>query len=336
MAGPSLRVTMAQVAKAAGVSRATVSRALSDSSVVDERTRDHVLAVADQLGYVRNAAATQLAGRSDEMVGLLLRDTRNPAYSYLYTAMLNKAQRCGLFITMMSAGSAHRDGGETDRLRRLLSLRPAGILVCSGLIASDDIKPYADQVPTIVTPRPETSPQLHNVAYDEVGNGRLIADYVADRGHKKVAVVLTEPDVSYVENLRGKSMCEALTSRGVQVTVLNGSLLRAPTELAYRVAGDAKARRYTAVMFPNDSHALTFLMEARKIGLKVPEDVGVTGLDGAGVATMIANLTTVEVPIEGAAEAAIRHMRDLINSPTAKPRIIHETFRGTLVPGGTI
>lgn len=327
---------MAQVAKAAGVSRATVSRVLADSPLVEESTREHVLAIARSLGYVRNAAATQLAGQPGDTIGLLLRDTRNPAYADLYTAMLNTAQDYGLFITMMSAGRAHRHGGETNQLERLLSLRPAGIFVCSGLIASQEIEPFANQVPTIVLPRPETAPTLHNIAYDETGNGHIIADFVADRGHRAAAVLVTPPDVSYVENLRANAICERLSARGVTPVPIDGVLLHSPTELARQLGARSRLGEFSVAMFPNDVHALTFLTEARDLGIRVPDDLSVTGIDGAGLATAVAGLSTVAVPIPEAATAAIEHMRRLVEAPHVPTPTIREVYTSHLVPGATV
>ncbi len=338
MAQSSLRVNMEMVAQEAGISRATVSRVLSgDTEIVKESTRDRVLEAAHRLGYVRNAAATQLAMKTSTTVGLLLRETMNPAYGYLHDCLLDNLHARQLFVTTMSAGRRHFGDGEAGHLRRLLSLRPGGIFVCSGLIDSADIVPVASQMPTIVLPRPESAEGLCNFAYDEQVHGEMIAKAVVEAGHRQVAVVTTEVSESSTEALRARAIAHTLSELGVQIIPIEGkALINDADALGQRVIEGIRQRQFTALMFPNDRRALRFMIFAQKHGISIPEDLAVTGLDGLGQATQVSGLTTVRVPLEQVCERAVEHMCQAIRHPDQQMEIVQERFIGDLIRGRTI
>lgn len=337
MENSSLGVTMETVARDAGVSRATVSRVLSGSTPVDETTRNKVLVSCRRLGYVRNEAATQLARRSSSLIGLLLRDARNPMYATLHELLLQAAWKRGLFVTTMSTGQLSEKKGEAIQLSRLMSLRPAGLFVASGVILAKDIIPYTSQVPTIILPRPESHPNLNVVGYDEVAHGRMLAQTVIAAGHKRVAVNVSPKFVSVAENTRTTTMVDTLIDGGVEVTRIRGkSLIKNHEAVFQRIYTGLKHKRFTAVMFPNDLKALEFMIRAQGAGLKVPGDIGVTGCDGLGLSVQISGLTTLKVPVEEVCLSAVNHMERMVEDGKRYREPIRELHEGTLVPGRTV
>lgn len=331
----SLRVTMETVAREAKVSRATVSRVLSGSAAADEETRKRVLAACKSLGYVRNEIATQLARRSSDVVGFLVRDTINPAYAHLHDELLRSAFYRGMFVATMSAGTLTLDHGEVKRVHRLMSLRPAGLFIATGIISSSEIIPFASQVPTVILPRPEVDPRLNTVGYDEVANATMIAEAVIASGHRSAAVVCPPKELSLTENLRAKVAIGCLDDAGVRVTRLRGIKLTSNLGATFgRIVQGIQAKRYSVVVFPNDTRAIDFLIRARSAGVKVPDDIGVTGLDGVGMATELAQLTTVRVPVERVCGKAAELMKSLIEEPGKDPK--HYLYPGYLIQGSTV
>lgn len=341
MPAERLNVTMQMVATEAGVSRATVSRVLSGQTFVDKMSQKKVLSAARKLGYVRNAAASQLARQESDFIALLLRDAINPAYAYLQDHLLREAHQQGLFVVTSSTGRILTDAptpniGEVSLLERLIQLRPSGLIISSGLVSAQEIAPFAAQIPTIVVPRPEPNESLHVVGYNEMANARMIAQKVAEAGHKSVAVALVTKSESYTEHLRAQTMISTLLDADIKVTRFRGTaVLNNPEALFSRVMSGARSGRFTAIMFTNDTRAIDFLVQARLNGVAVPDTISVTGLDGIGQGTELASLATVRNPLEIVAKSAITELINLINGQH-KGKAIRHLFRGEFIAGDTL
>lgn len=333
----SLSITMETVAREVNLSRATVSRVLSGSPTVNEAYRKRVLAACDRLGYIRNDMATQLAKHRSDTVGLLLRNTANPGYAHLHDHILHASYKRGMFVTTMSAGKMHHHHGEEERLRRLMQIRPGGIFIATGLIPSKDILPFSSQLPIVVLARPEQTKELHNIGYNDHEHGRMIAEFVARKGHQKVAVVLTPSSISWVENIRACGMIERLDELGVKVVRIRGkAIMNNPLALAERIVSGARKKYYTAAMFPNDVKALDFIANAQNLGYSIPEDIGVSGMDGMGVCSTIVGLATVRMPMEEICEAAADLMSDLMTNGFADREPVQQYFTGHVIGGKTL
>ncbi|AZA14703.1 LacI family DNA-binding transcriptional regulator [Corynebacterium choanae] len=334
-----LSVTMQTVAQHAGVSRATVSRVLSGADYVEPASKAKVLAAVEELGYVRNAAASQLAMRGSNLVGLLLRDAINPAYAHLQDHLLQEAHAHDMFVVTASTGRmdpACVKLGEVSVLDKLIQLRPAGLIVSSGLVPSDSIVPLARQIPTIVVPRPDPCEQLHVIGYDEVADGRIIAEAVLRAGHRHVAVTLLAKEVSATERLRAQAMSETLQAAGVTVsTIADPVVLHDHAALVRLLKDKLIPAGVTALMFTNDARAIDFLIMAEQLGLHIPEECSVTGFDGIGQAVALSGLTTVRNPLDTVAKQAVAVMGQLLagNIP-AEP--VRELYEGTLIAGRTL
>ncbi|MGO2361652.1 MAG: LacI family DNA-binding transcriptional regulator, partial [Brachybacterium tyrofermentans] len=138
---PPGRVRLEDVAAAAGVSRTSASRVMLGQGKVSDRTRRRVLAVADELGYVTNVAASELASGGSSTVGLLLRDASNPAYGLLFSELQKAGHAAG--VTLLSMTIKHDDQGrqQVASLHRLMGMRVAGLIVATGGVTSDQLEP---------------------------------------------------------------------------------------------------------------------------------------------------------------------------------------------------
>lgn len=332
----SLSVTMETVARDAGVSRATVSRVLSGSANVLEPVRQRVLASCRRLGYVRNEAATQLARRSSNTIGLLLRDAINPSYAYLHDELLRQTFALDMIVTTMSTGTMDLPREEANHIDRLLALRPLGLFISTGVITTKQILPYLNQIPIIITPRPDPCPEFNVIGYDEVDNATKLVSYVTRSGHKKIGIVTTPKKLSYTENLRTTKIAQLLEEHGIKPVRVRGPMISNTVELTDYVEEALKDKRFSALMFPNDYRALEFIIEAQKRGIKVPDDVGVTGMDGLGIGTEVVGLTTIRVPVEKVAERAAKVMHALVTESGAGDSPVRELYEGKIVHGRTL
>lgn len=323
---------MEDVAARAGVSRATVSRVLSQTVPVNDETREAVLAAVGELGYVTNTVAQQLARRNSTTIGLLLRDPRNPVYGSLAHELQRAAEEVGLHIVSVSPGEVDRRDDEAVGLTRLMGTRPAGLLVATGSIPLNDLRPFAAQVPTVILPRPVTEADFTAVSFDEIENARMIARAVADHGHRHVGVAVAPPQVSAVEHLRATTMADYLEERGIQVERLVRGKSFETTGHTAKLDEAARAG-CTAIMFPNDVQAATYIAHLRATGRAPGTDISITGLDGIRPWAPALGLATVEVPIARVAAKAIELMLDGLSG---KNQVTHHAYRGRLRLGPSL
>lgn len=343
---PRGRVRLEDVAAAAGVSRTSASRVMLGQGKVSEETRRRVLAVADELGYVTNVAASELASGGSSTVGLLLRDASNPAYGLLFTQLQRAAAEAG--ITLVSMTILHDENGrrQVASLHHLMGMRVAGLIVATGGVTSEQLEPFRNRIPIIRAGRPETSGRIHAVSYDEEDAGRRLAEHLLGLGHRRVVVQLARPEDSYPEHVRGTATARALEEGGATVH-----------RLVYRPGADrideaialVREDGATAITVPNDLRQLVLIRRLREAGLRTPEDVATTGCDGILPGVDLLGLTTVRIAVEEVADRTISHIARMIgvlpagagrpdamgpDDPAGGP-LVHERVPGTLLPGAT-
>ncbi|MER8072113.1 LacI family DNA-binding transcriptional regulator [Streptomyces sp. NPDC094034] len=330
-----LNVTMEAVATAAGVSRATASRVFYGSTPVSPRTRDAVYAAAEKLGYVPNVMARSLAAHGSDILGLLLRDPTNPAYGLLFSELQSHISRAGL--QMVTVAPSRTEGAHFERqaLNRLLGLRVGGMFVATGVIRAEMLVPFLDVVPVVVVGRPEAHPGINSVSYDEEDNAIQLADAVAEHGHRAVAVVTPSAENSVTENRRGVAMARRLRNRGIQVHAIPAPTFGRRDEGVQEIIALRRSGRITAAMFPSDWRLIAFLPHAQAAGVRVPDDLSLTGCDGIMQGIDLLGFTTLRIPVERAAQRAVTVMKSTLDNP-GRTEITHELLPGTLVPGRTL
>lgn len=328
-------VTMADVAREAGVSRATVSRVLSGSAEVLETRRDRVLAAINDLGYVPSSGAQQLAAGRTRSVGLLIRDSRNPTYGLLHAEVQKWAEEAGLeVITAMP--TYHRGAlQEMEALRRLLGMRVGGLLVATGVVRTAEIKQFTSVLPVVSVGRPESDPEVYGVSYDEVDNATQLARAVHEHGHRRVAVVSPSSAHSLAENLRGETASAELGELGCEVTRVDTKLFAAPGEASSTLVDLVRAGTVSAVIFSNDLRMLDFVTYARGHGIHVPRDVSVIGCDGVLHGLPYMDLASLRVPVETVARRSIEVVAQRMESAD-EGEILHETYGGELRLAGSL
>ncbi|GAA1353681.1 LacI family DNA-binding transcriptional regulator [Falsarthrobacter nasiphocae] len=337
--GTPYAITMSDVAALARVSRATVSRVLAGHDVVSGSTRERVLHAVETLGYVPNANAQSLAQPRANAVGVLLRDPRNPVYGLLHASLQEAAPALGLEVV---AATVSQQGGveaEREGIQRLRRHRVSGILIASGSAPSSLVAETAATLPTVAVGRVETDPTLTAVSYDERANCELIADAVVAAGHRRVGVFRVPVRFSYMENLRGELLASGLRARGVEVMDVDD----APDPAGSGAAGEGMGRlidmarrgEVTCLCFPTDLRMLAFMDAAGKAGVRVPEDVSVTGIDGIMQGRDYLGLTTVRLPVEDVARRALEVFAEQVARGPGVA-VGSELLPGKLVRGRTL
>ncbi|MEV6947717.1 LacI family DNA-binding transcriptional regulator [Streptomyces sp. NPDC051172] len=323
--------TIIDVAGRAGVSKSVVSRVVSGRGSVGEETRQRVLKAAQELGYVVNASARAMVAHRTYTLGAFVRDAATPFYGHLLTAMQERAAFHGYRVVTATGSGRFEVSDEYRALETLAMLRVEALIVCSGLLPSERILPFAARLPTVVAGRPETHHSITSVYCDEDEGGAALADHLVELGHREVAVVTVPTSSSVTLGPRTEAMVRRLRERAVRVLEIPGP--RRETAGAW-VTEVLRHPGITAVMAPSDRHAIALLEQLRLRGVAVPERLSVTGYDGIGdLTTSLIGLTHWRQPIDLIGGGAVDAVVQLLDGEQLPDH--HRALPGTLVTGRT-
>jgi DNA-binding LacI/PurR family transcriptional regulator len=291
---------LAEVAKYAGVSEATVSRVLNQKPGVAKATQELVLTALDVLGYER---PTQLRGERARLVGLVLPELQNPifpAFAEVVADALAKRGFTPVLCTRTSAGIS-----EADYVDMLLEHQVSGVIFSGGLYA----QAAADHEHYIRLRERGLPAVLVNAAYDDLGFPRISVDdrsaveqaftHLRFLGHERIGMVLGAAD--HVPSAR---KLVAFQELGGDAELVERGMFSMEGGQA---AGSRVLRRgATAVICASDVMALGVVRGARRDGLEVPADVSVVGFDDSlFMSCTDPPLTTVRQPIEAMGRGAV-------------------------------
>ena len=315
------RITLADVAQAAGVSPITVSRALRGERSVDPALVLRVQAAADKLGYVPDPAARALASRHSAHVAVLIPMLSNALFVDLLEAVQNTLRPAG-YQTLI--GITHYDASEEEQLlREQLQHRPAGLLV-TGLERSDVTRKLVAQsgVPCVHLMEASGLAGIHSVGFSQVDAGAALTRHLLARGRRRIAFAGAQLDPRTMQRLEGWR--RELGAAGLYEPTLEW-LNPAPSSLALggrmfeQIMGQKPS--VDAVFFCNDDLAQGALLAALRLGIAVPGQVAVAGFnDLTGSDQMLPPLTTVRTPRAEIGRAAARMLLSLMHGePVATP-----------------
>lgn len=311
------RVTLADVALAAGVSPSTVSRALRGERAVDPLLIERVQAASTRLGYVPDPAARALASRRSNHVAILIPLLSNALFVDLLDAA-QKTLRAGGYQTLM--GVTHYDASEEEQLlREQLLHRPAGLLV-TGLDHNPATRQLmaSTQVPCVHLMDLPAQPQAeapHCVGFRQTDAGAAMTRHLLARGRQRIAFAAAQLDPRVMQRLYGWRT--ALQAVGLHDWALE-FLHPAPSSLALGGALFEQIMRQRpavdAIFFCNDDLAQGALMAALRLGISVPSQVAIAGFnDLTGSDQMVPTLTTVRTPRARIGEAAAQMLLQLMH-----------------------
>ncbi len=289
--------TMADVADRAGVTVATVSRALNErtAGVLRDETVARVRAAATDLGYRPNVLARGVRTRRSELVGMLISDVTNPFMPAVVRAVEDTLVDAG--YTLLSANTDNDPQRELRSLRTLLAHQVDGLLVASSQL--DDgwpDEPALRGLPVVLLNRSTHAP-LPTVVPDESGSVRLVVEHLVGLGHRRVAHVAGPSNIS-----TGRSRAEAFARHGSAAGVHDPADVEVTAKLAVDDGHAACARLLdrrgdvTAVFAANDLLAIGCVRAAHHRGLRVPEDLSVVGFNDMPLLDLLdPPLTTIRI-----------------------------------------
>ena len=324
-----MATTIKDVARVAGVSVATVSRALNGADNVTAETRQRVQSVALELRFIPSSAARSLITRRTHTVGALLPDLYGEYFSELIRGIDLKARAHGLHLLV---SSSHGDAREATAALRAMHGRVDGLLVMSPHVNTESLAanlPLGLPVVLINTRLPEGGQS--SFAVDNHGGALAMTRHLINRGHRRVAFI-SGPDNNYEaqERLRGYRSALAECLPAATETVLAGDFTE---ESGWRACREitALAQRPSAVFCGNDMMAIGCLAALAEAGVKVPHDIALAGFDDIPIARYVTPpLTTVRVRIAELGSLALDRLASAIETP-GRSAIEHQTLRAELV-----
>lgn len=307
-----------EVARAAGVSSATVSRALSGRGHVSPTTREKVERVAAELGYVVSSAASSLASGRMRSIGVMVPDLHRWFFSTVLTGISEELSRRGYDLTLYNV----RDDdavraelfGSTLRRRRVDGLIVVAMELAPGEIAQ------LQQLGIPVITLGGSSDHLPGLAVDEYAVARLAAEHLLHLGHERIGRIgaLESFDQDFhIPARREAGFRDALAAAGVELDpafcVPGDFTIEGGHRAAKRILGRS-AQAPTALLAFSDEMAIGATFAARELGLQVPEDVSVVGIDGHDLGELL-GLTTVDQHPLGQGALAAGRLLTLIEEP---------------------
>jgi LacI family transcriptional regulator len=312
------RPTIRDVAARAEVSVATVSRVFAESAGVSAELTRRVLDAASDLGYTPHVVARSLASGRNDIVGMLVPNLANPHFYALIKQVLHDAGRDGYQVLV--ADSDESPAAERDLAMSLLR-RADGLIMCGPRSTPKVLHEIIDQGrPVLVVDRKVDDPVVSSVVMEVQGAMRDLVRHLVDLGHQHVAY-LHGPARSWQEQERWRVL-RGFRRRGLKVSEVTAG---ATVEDGQRVAEQVLATGCTAVVAHNDLSAIGLMVALDERGMRVPDDMSVTGFDDIPFGRyMSPPLTTVHTPQEEAASAAWSAMRGLLggNRPGARTVIV--------------
>lgn len=312
------RVTIADVAREAGVSMMTVSRVINNKGEVSTSTREAVRAAIERLGYRPSSIARGLATRRTATIGLVVPDVANPFFADVAGGVEQVASGEGYNVFLCNTGEDPER--EAAVLRLLEEKRVDGVVVCSSRLDDCALQAALDRHPAAVLVNrhlPGDEAAIASVRIDDRAGGRLATQHLLQSGHRAVGF-LAGPPASRSSRLRGEGYRAALAAAGV------GAEPEWTVPCAANVEGGFQATRTVLSRYPevtalfcyNDLVAVGALQACAALGRSVPGDVAIAGFDDIPLAELVTPpLTTCRVPRVELGVRAVRLLLDQIAAP---------------------
>ena len=310
-------VTIREVAHAAGVSVATVSRVVNGTAVVKDETRLRVETEVTRLRYSPNAAARSLITNRTNTIGVVLPDIWGEYFSEVIRGIDLSARQAGYHVLV---SSSHSDVAETRDVLGTMHGRVDGVIVMSPHASPRELEgSLPPSLPVVFLNSAPGGPQQAAINVDNRGGARAMVAHLVGLGHRRLAFV-TGPASNFDAAERRRGCRDALRAARLApnaVTEIEGDF----GEESGQTAGESIVRlspRPTAIFAANDSMAIGVLFALRRAGVRVPEEIAVAGFDDIPIARFASPpLSTVRHDIRTLGERALARLLAAISGEGA-------------------
>ncbi|MDT0156043.1 LacI family DNA-binding transcriptional regulator [Microbacterium sp. ARD32] len=315
-------VSIDEVARLAGVSTATVSRALSGRGHVSPASRERVHSAAESLGYVVSSRASSLASGRTRNVGVIVPYLDRWFFSTVLSGATSALMRAGYDITLynITADAAVRHEVFSTFLRRQ---RVDAVVAVSIELDADETGQLLDLgLPVIAIGGP--NPRLRTLTVDDTAVARLATEHLLALGHHDIAHIGASPEFDmdfHIPTQRRLGFEQALADAGIAPNPAFLEPADFTVDGGFRAAKQLLGRpgpRPTAIFAASDEMAIGAILAARDLGFRVPQDLSIVGIDGHELGEFF-QLTTVDQFPLGQGERAARAILAQLEGTDAAP-----------------
>ncbi len=307
-----MAATIKDVARLAGVSQSSVSRALATPDQVLPETRQRVERAVAQLAYHPNRIARGLSTGLTGTVGFVVPDIANPFFAGIVKAAQRRARDLGMSVLL--ADSDEDPTTEMD-LIRTLTKQVDGFLLCSPRATDDDLRSVRDDTPMVLLNR--RVGQLPSIVFDNADGVRQALAHLAALGHRRVAYV-AGPRTSWVNRERLRAV--RTIAGGMGLDAIEAAGVSPDFEGGVAAADLILATSATSVVAYNDMIGLGLISRLTARGVKVPDDISIVGVDDIPASALVTPaLTTVSQPKDQCGRAGVDLLVDLLNDREKPP-----------------
>lgn len=314
-----------EVAAAAGVHKSTVSRAFSRPDAVRTQTREHVLAVASDMGYSMSPLAQALRTKSSTLVPLIVPDITNPFFGELAKAMTDAGGEYGYHLVLCVTGDdAAATAGYLQAMHAMYA--PFAVIAPFSRVDPAEIEQFGFGNRLVVIDRIESEHPVSTVTVDSGEGIRLAFEHLRELGHVAIAYVSGIVGTHTAADRR-EAYQTLIADHGMQPLQIEGGI---GAEAGKRAAAEIAlmAERPTAVIAANDLVAFGLISGLGERGIRVPDEISVVGFDGLRLGERSnPPLTSVQQPITEMGRIAIELARRAIDGG----EIDHVVLQPTLV-----
>lgn len=331
-----MTITIKDIARKAGVSHATVSRALNNNPCIPEKTALLIRDIAEELGYLPSAAARGLKTRRSQALGVLVNRIDNPYFGEILQGIEDTVKDAGYSIFVASSFMDRTQ--EKNIIQAFSEHRVDGVIIGSVPVNQESftlLDSYG--IPVVVINNQSLHNHKYAITHDDVDGARQVARHLISLGHHRIAY-LGNARAPRINRNRLRGLREELKSMGGEldpeiVTEQPGG------EIENGAAGMRdllqRQRNFSAVFCFNDLLAIGALHVLNEIGVRVPEDISLAGFDNIQYSAYTSpTLTTFDQPKRSIGSEAARMLLELIDAPPSGDHLnypITKRIRGELL-----
>ena len=327
--------TIKDIAKICGVGVSTVSRAINNHPDINPETKEKIMNIIKEYGYVPNNSARNLKRVDAKAIAVLVKGISNPFFSNMIKVI---EEECKKKRYSMELSHIEADEDEVDAaLKVVKEKRLRGIIFLGGLFSHSDEKLKKLNVPFVFStagsiPENISKNQYSNIGVDDRKESARMVDYLIRLGHRNIAIVVAEAEEESIGKLRLEGYYDALQAHNIPV---NPKLIyqtrddvgHFSMENGYLTAKKLieSEEQFSAVYAVADALAIGAIRALLEAGLRVPDDVSVAGYDGIDVSGYISpSLTTIRQPVEEMAKDTVKLLFDIIAGKKDHQHITYE------------
>ena len=327
--------TIKDIAKICGVGVSTVSRAINNHPDINPETKEKIMNIIKEYGYVPNNSARNLKRVDAKAIAVLVKGISNPFFSNMIKVI---EEECKKKRYSMELSHIETDEDEVDAaLKVVKEKRLRGIIFLGGLFSHSDEKLKKLNVPFVFStagsiPENISKNQYSNIGVDDRKESARMVDYLIRLGHRNIAIVVAEAEEESIGKLRLEGYYDALQAHNIPV---NPKLIyqtrddvgHFSMENGYLTAKKLieSEEQFSAVYAVADALAIGAIRALLEAGLRVPDDVSVAGYDGIDVSGYISpSLTTIRQPVEEMAKDTVKLLFDIIAGKKDHQHITYE------------